>query len=316
MLALALGGSACRAAPHTGPAERITIPRGATLRAVADTLHAHQAIDSPRLLTFYARVTGAERAIQAGTYEIARRSPERRVLEVLVSGRTALNVLTVPEGLMLTEVAAAVERQLGIPADRVHAAARDSVLRATLGVRHETLEGFLYPSTYFVPVDVDAEGVVRQMVAEFQRRWRPAWSRRADSLGMSRTEVVILASIIEGEVRHAPDRAFVSSVYHNRMRHGMRLQADPTVVYALGERRRLFERDYRTPSPYNTYLIDGLPPSPIGQPSEASIRAALYPATTDFLYLVARPDGQHVFSRTLREHRQTVRRLREPANRP
>jgi UPF0755 protein len=121
---------------------------------------------------------------------------------------------------------------------------------------------------------------------------------------------VTLASIIAGEVRYEPDRAYVSSVYHNRLERGMRLQADPTVVYALGRRRRLYERDYQTPSPYNTYLIDGLPPGPIGSPSRASIEAALYPARTRFLYFVARPDGQHVFSLTYAEHLRTIREIR------
>ena len=127
---------------------------------------------------------------------------------------------------------------------------------------------------------------------------------------MTRQEVVTLASIIEGEVRYGPDRPYVSSVYHNRLERGMRLQADPTVAYALGERRRLFERDYLVRSPYNTYVVDGLPPGPISAPSTASIVAALYPAHTNFLYFVARPDGRHVFSRTYAEHRRAVADVR------
>jgi UPF0755 protein len=148
------------------------------------------------------------------------------------------------------------------------------------------------------------------MVAEFEGRWRPEWDTRLVELGMTRHEAVILASIIEGEVRYGPDRKFVSSVYHNRLERGMRLQADPTVIYALGLRRRLFQRDYRTPSPYNTYLIDGLPPGPISQPSEASIEAALYPHDTDYLYFVARGDGKHIFSRTYDEHLAATRDVR------
>jgi UPF0755 protein len=148
------------------------------------------------------------------------------------------------------------------------------------------------------------------MTQEFQARWRPEWNHRLYALGLTRQEAVTLASIIEGEVRFAPDRPYVSSVYHNRLQRGMRLQADPTVIYALGRRRRLYEKDYQTRSPHNTYLIDGLPPTPIGQPSSASIEAALYPERTGFLYLVARPDGKHVFSRTLREHLRAVAEVR------
>jgi UPF0755 protein len=148
------------------------------------------------------------------------------------------------------------------------------------------------------------------MVTEFEAHWRPEWTARLDSLRINRHQAVTLASIIEGEVRYAPDRPFVSSVYHNRLKRGMRLQADPTVIYALGRRRRLFEKDYLRRSPYNTYLIDGLPPGPIGQPAEASMYAALYPARSDFIFFVAQPDGKHIFSRTLREHVNAINAVR------
>ena len=207
---------------------------------------------------------------------------------------------------MLDEIAEAVERQLGISAEAFLAAAADTAWRDRLGIPTPTLEGYLYPSTYLVRVDATARDVVRQMVREFESRWQPDWDLRVDTLGMNRHEIVTLASIIEGEVRRDADRRYVSSVYHNRLRRGMRLQADPTVIYALGRRRRLFERDYLTRSPYNTYQIDGLPPGPIGAPSEASLQAALYPARTDFLFFVARPDGQHVFSRTYAEHQRAI----------
>ena len=150
-----------------------------------------------------------------------------------------------------------------------------------------------------------------QMLDHFESQWQSAWDARLDSLGLSRDELVTLASIIEGEVRDPRDRYYVSSVYHNRLRRGMRLEADPTVIYALGRRRRLFIRDYQTPSRYNTYLIDGLPPHPIGQPSAASLEAALYPASSDFLFFVAGPEGKHIFSRTYNEHLAAVRQVRE-----
>jgi UPF0755 protein len=225
-----------------------------------------------------------------------------------------MEALVVPEGLMLTEVAAAAHAQLGIDADSFMAAASDSALRRRMGARGPTLEGYLFPSTYMVRVGASAGEVIDQMLDEFDANWNPAWDARADSMGLTRDEVITLASIIEGEARHEEDRPYVSSVYHNRLRRGMRLQADPTVIYALGRRRRLFERDYQIRSPYNTYQIDGLPPSPIGQPSAASIEAALYPRTSDFLYFVAGPGGKHIFSRTYREHLETVRRVRRLAS--
>ncbi len=289
---------------------RVTIPRGASLEAVADTLHAYQVIASPARFRLYATLLGRDRAIQAGVYDLYRHQPAREVLRALVAGTAAFHRLVIPEGLMLTEVAAEVERQLGIPADSTLAAAHDSALIASVAPGATSLEGFLFPSTYFVRFGATAREVVSQMVQEFENQWRPAWTARLDTLGLTRFQLVTLASIIEGEVRHDRDRPYVSSVYHNRLRAGWRLQADPTIIYALGHRRRLFERDYQRPSPYNTYLHDGLPPGPIGQPSAASLRAALYPATTDFFFLVAQRDGRHVFSRTLREHLAAVARIR------
>lgn len=271
---------------------------------------AHDVIRSQRLFRLYATVSGRQRAIQAGTYELPETASMYRVLTTLVSGGEVLERLVVPEGLMLREIADWVSRQTDIRPDSFLAAASDPVLISRTGAPIETLEGYLYPSTYHVRVTATARDVVRHMLAEFEAQWRPEWDVRADELGMSRHEVVILASIIEGEVRYDPDREYVSSVYHNRLKRGMRLQADPTVIYALGTRRRLYEKDYQTKSPYNTYLNYGLPPGPINQPSAASLEAALFPAKTDFLYFVARPDGKHVFSRTYREHLAAIREVR------
>jgi len=311
LLVAGLAGTGCGAPPPRGEPVRVTIPQGATLAAVADTLEARGIVASARRFRLYATLLRRDRAIQAGIYDLHRDRPIPEVLDVLVSGRAAFQRLVVPEGLMLAEVAAEVERQLGVASDSLLAAARDPALIARVDPGAPTLEGYLYPSTYFVPLPATARAVVAQMVGQFEDAWQPAWTARLDSLGMTRHAIVTLASIIEGEVRHDRDRAYVSSVYHNRLRAGWRLQADPTVIYALGRRRRLFERDYLYPSPYNTYLHDGLPPGPIGQPAAASLEAALYPADTDFFFLVARGDGQHVFSRTLAEHRAAVNRIRD-----
>ena len=303
---------ACAAGDGPSPRDptRFTVPRGATLAMVADSLHAAGLVGSASLFRFYAAVSGRSRRVQAGTYDIPPGASVREVLRILVAGRPALRRVVLQEGLMLPEIATSLAQQLGVSAESVLAAARDDSLRGALSVPRPTLEGYLYPSTYLVRFDAGPRAVVRQMVAEFERRWHPEWDDRLRELGMSRDEVVTLASIIEGEVRHDADRPYVSSVYHNRLRRGMRLQADPTVIYALGERRRLFERDYQLRSPFNTYLIDGLPPGPIGAPSEASLRAALYPARTPFLYFVARADGQHVFSRTYAEHLRAIQAIR------
>jgi UPF0755 protein len=290
---------------------RVEIPAGASLKAIADTLHKYQVIDVPRFFRIYTKLSGHERAIQAGVYDLHRHRPVGEVLEALTTGGGAYVRLAMPEGLMLNELAGLVQRRLGIPAESLLAAARDSTLLARVAPGAASLEGYLYPSTHYVPIRASAGDVVRQMVAEFEAQWKPAWDARLAELQMTRHQVVILASIIEGEVRRERDRPYVSSVYHNRLRAGWRLQADPTVIYALGRRRRLYEKDYQLRSPYNTYRIDGLPPGPINQPSAASLQAALYPADTRYFFLVAGADGQHIFSRTLREHLAAVRRVRQ-----
>ncbi len=306
MLAAGCGGT------PSGPAVQVRIPAGASLSSAADSLTAHQLLASPRYFRWYARLTGRADEIKAGVYDVRPGLSAPRLVSLLTTGRAALRRLVLPEGLMLNEVATMVSQQLDVPGDQFHAAARQARLVARMDPQATSLEGYLYPSTYLVRHGASAAELVNQMLAEFDAHWHPEWNPRLDSLGMTRHQIVTLASIIEGEVRYGPDRAYVSSVYTNRIRRRMRLQADPTVIYALGKRRRLFEKDYLFRSPYNTYLIDGLPPGPIGQPSEASLRAALYPAKSDFLFFVAQADGKHVFSRTLQEHVAAIRQIRAP----
>ncbi len=309
LLLVAVGLGACGPTPD-GETVILTIPRGASVPAVAETLAVRGIVDDPGFFRFYAAISGRARSIKAGTFELERGAGTRAALDALVRGQPALKPLVIQEGLMLTEIGASIGQQLGLGFEDVLEAATDSTWRSALTVPAPTLEGYLFPSTYMVRIDATAREIIDQMVQTFQDEWKEEWNARLDTLGMSVHELVTLASIIEGEVRHDEDRRYVASVYHNRLRLGMRLQADPTVIYALGRRRRLFERDYLRDSPYNTYQINGLPPGPIGSPSTASIEAALYPKSTDFLYFVAREDGRHVFSRTFAEHRRTINQIR------
>ena len=191
---------------------------------------------------------------------------------------------------------------------------RDTALQRELGigVNPAGVEGYMYPTTYNVPIGIKAHDLVRVMTHEFIERWSPEWDARLAQLGMTRHEVVTLASIIEAEVRYRPDRPYVSAVYHNRLKRHMALQADPTINYAYGRRlRRVWERNLQIRSPYNTYLHAGLPPGPISQPSDSSLYAALDPAPVGFLYFVAQPDGKHVFSETYADHLAAIRRARQ-----
>jgi UPF0755 protein len=302
-----------------GPVERVTIPSGASLGVVADSLEAHHLVESRAWFVTLARLRRVDRSLQAGTYEVPAGSNAWRVLSILESGRTVTVRFTAPEGLTIVELALLAEEELHIPADSVAAAASDPAVRQEAGAIGPTVEGFLLPETYQLPLEVSGRALVRMMVEEFKRKWDPAWDQRLDSLGWTRHQALTLASIVEGEARHDDERPVIAGVYANRLKLGIPLQADPTVQYAIqlrtGQRKpRLYFRDYETNSPYNTYLHPGLPPGPVNSPGLASIRAALYPDKVPWLYFVAGPDGYHVFSRTLAEHNRAIEAVRKRKN--
>jgi UPF0755 protein len=312
LLALA---PACGAPKATGEVVRFTVPQGASLRQVADTLAARGLVSSKLGFRILARVTRGDRRIRTGIYEVPLGTSAGEILAILRTGRVATARITVPEGLTVAELAELVGERHGLDSALVRQAAASAELRDRLGLTRPDLEGFLLPETYTLPIPVSEEALVEAMVAAFERRWTPAWQARADSLGLTRLEVVTLASIVEGEARHDDERAVIAGVYTNRLRRGMPLQADPTVQYAIqlatGRRKpRLYFKDYAFRSPYNTYLSTGLPPGPVNSPGAKSIEAALYPAPVPFLYFVALPDGHHRFSRTLAEHNRAIREIR------
>ncbi len=313
-LAVPLLLAACRGSNTA--TERVTLPPGTSFSVLTDSLSAHGVIGDRRWFTLLARVRGVDRSVQAGIYEFAPGSSANEVLDILAQGRAAAQRFTVPEGLTLDEVAALAQERLGIPADSVVVAARDSALaRDLLGFPARSLEGFLRPETYTLPIGIDGRELVRVMAAGFAREWKPEWTTRLDTIGMSRLELVTFASIVEGEARADDERETIAGVYHNRLRIGMALQADPTVQYAIflatGKRKpRLFTKDYQFRSPYNTYLNRGLPPGPVNSPSRRSLEASLYPAKVPYLYFVAGPDGRHLFSRTYDEHLRAIARVR------
>jgi len=309
---------ACTAPPSSAPMVRITIPPGATFRDAADTLLARGIIASPDLFRTLARIRGSDRRLRAGVYDLPQDAGAWQALHLLESGKVATVRFTAPEGLTLLELSALVESRLSIPASDFLAAAGDSSWRREFGITATSLEGYLLPETYTLPLPVTAEALIRGMLTEFDRHWEPGWTARLDSLGLSRIQLLALASIVEGEARHDEERPIIAGVYTNRLRRGMLLQADPTVQYAIqlakGARKpRLFFRDYAFRSPYNTYVHLGLPPGPVNNPGIKSIVAALYPADVPWLYFVAGPDGYHRFSRTLAEHNRKIEAVRREA---
>src|SRR5213076_3127109 len=239
-------------------------------------------IEHPGSFRLYARLRGLAGSLKSGVYLLRQDESWSDVVAALERGRGLEQRFTVREGLRLAEVADLARAQLKIPRDSFLAAAEDSSLLVSVGVPAEapSAEGYLFPTTYLLPLGIGARELVRVMTHQFTQQWSPEWQARLDSLHFSRHELVTLASIVEAEVRYDPDRPFVSAVYHNRLKRGMRLEADPTVSYAYGRRlRRVWEKNLAVRSPYNTYLHAGLPPGPIGQPGRAGLLAALYPAT-------------------------------------
>ncbi len=315
----ALGMTLVLLLPSCGSSEsasRVTLPPGATFTAVTDTLVAHGIVGNRLWFKLLARVRGADRSVRAGVYQFTPGLSPWKVLDILEKGDEVSTRFTVREGLTIPELAALAQERLGIPADSVLAAAGDSAAAAAaLGVPVRSYEGFLRPETYSLRHGTTARDLVRVMADGFNASWKPEWNAQLQSLGWTRVQAVTFASIVEGEARADDERETIAGVYHNRLRIGMALQADPTVQYAIflatGKRRpRLFTRDYQFRSPYNTYLHPGLPPGPVNSPGLRSLEASLYPAKVPYLYFVAGPDGRHVFSRTYTEHLRAIAKLR------
>lgn len=293
--------------------ERLVIPEGASLEAVADTLAAHDVVRWPGLFKLYVRAKRADAKIKAGTYDLGRGAGWSAALDALVAGRVVTLPVTIPEGFTLAQIAERIAPIARVPADSAARRLIDPALADSLGVPGPTLEGYLYPETYRFALGVSVTTIAAEMLRRYRSVWTPQRRAALDSIGMSEREIVTLASIVQGEARWEDEMPLISAVFHNRLRRPMRLQADPTVQYALQTRksRLLFSHiDSVADDPYNTYTHDGLPPGPIGSPSAAAIDAALRPASVPYLYFVARPDGRHQFSRTLSEHNQAVQQIR------
>lgn len=320
ILLLALLCAACGSGGG-GENVHVRIPAGSGVGAVSDSLAAHDVIRWPFGFRTYVRLRGADRSIRPGTYEFPQRASWALVLDKLTRGDVVTQRFTIPEGWTAHQIAQRLAAVMELPADSIVEVFYDTASAREYDVPGPTLEGYLYPATYTVPVGATLPEVIRAMVQTYDRLWTPDLRARADSAGLSEREVVTLASIVEAEARVWTERDTIAAVYRNRLARGMRLQADPTVQYALGERqsRLLYAHiDEVADHPYNTYRIDGLPPGPIGSPSREAVEAALHPAEVDFLFFVARPDGTHVFTRTFDQHieaRRQLRRQQEAAQR-
>lgn len=308
-LAFGLFMPGCRAPEVEGPPVELTVPAGATFREVVDTLEARGVVTKPGLFRAFARFKGLEREVRSGEYSFARPTPWSRILRDLTEGRVLTEALIIPEGFTLKQMAPRIAAITGLEEDSVLAVITEAGAEVRWGVPGPGLEGYLFPDTYRFASGAPLREVLGAMVARYHQIWAPERIALRDAKEMTEGELVTLASIVQAEARLREEMPTIASVYHNRLARNHLLQADPTVLYALGgPRARLLyaAMDSVAEHPYNTYTHVGLPPGPIGAPGLAAIEAALSPADTDHFYFVAHPDGSHMFSRTLSEHNRAV----------
>jgi len=308
----------CSSPPPEGPPVEFTVPSGATFREVVDTLQARGIVTKPRLFRVYARLKRLDREVRSGEYAFLRPTPFSRILRDLTEGRVLTEVLTIPEGFTLKQMAPRIATITGLEEDSVLAELTAASAEQKWEVPGPGLEGYLFPDTYRIASGAPIREVLAAMVARYHEVWTPERVSLMEAQGMTEGELVTLASIVQAEARLREEMPTIASVYHNRLDRGQILQADPTVLYALGgPRARLLyaAMDSVADHPYNTYTHAGLPPGPIGAPGLAALDAALSPAETDYYYFVAHPDGTHVFSRTLAQHNRAVAETRRERDR-
>jgi UPF0755 protein len=280
---------------------------------VVDTLVERDLVSPGWAFTLFARARGDDREIRSGRYAFDGSEGWTELLDALTRGRVLTETVTIPEGFTLRQMAPRLARISGDDPDTVAASLGRDSLHHHFDVPGPGLEGYLFPDTYRFAPGTELETVLSTMARRYREVWTPDRRSRLSDLELTEREVVTLASIIQAEARLVEEMPVISSVYHNRLEIGYPLQADPTVLYALGgpRERLLFAAiDSVAENPYNTYRHPGLPPGPIGAPGEAALDAALHPDSTDFLYFVARPTGEHIFTRSLREHNRAVARAR------
>jgi UPF0755 protein len=285
------------------------ITPGESLESICNRLKQSGLITDTRRFRFLARLTGEDKRLQAGEYRLAPTLSPLALLDTLVAGDVFLHALTIPEGYTFKQIAAEIDRLQISDAQLFLTLAADPQVVEELDLEGQTLEGYLFPDTYHFPKGTPPRTVIEKMVQHFRDQFPQAWFQRAEELQMSLLEVVTLASIIEKETGDPSERPLISSVFHNRLRKRMRLETDPTVIYGLKDfNGNLTRKDLRTPTPYNTYVIKGLPPGPIANPGRLAIEAALFPADSNYLYFVAKKDGTHQFSTNIKDHNAAVRK--------
>ena len=297
---------------YTGAEQFVDIPAGSSSLAIGDRLIAGGVIRDRATYRLALWMSGAGRHLKAGEYRFDRAMTPFDVIDKVARGDVYVIHVTFPEGLNIAEMAKIFESHGLGPASAFVDAAKNAALVHDLDPAAKDLEGYLFPETYALPRKTDADKLIRMMVTRFEHVFPPELRQAAASRNVSVRQAVTLASIVEKETARAEERPLVAAVFANRLKIGMALQTDPTVIYALqragGYTGNLRRDDLSFDSPYNTYRYPGLPPGPIASPGRGSLEAAVQPADADYLYFVSRNDGSHAFARTLDEHNRNVQK--------
>lgn len=288
------------------------VEKGKGVRAIAEALKLKGIIRKQWSFVLQYEFFFFPQSLKAGEYQFQPSQSSQEILEDLIRGKIYLHAVTVAEGLTARESADVfLSAGFGTAGEFIKAF-REPEMILPWDAKARNLEGYLFPETYSLPKGLAAEEIFGKMVSQFKTVFDESWRRRTDELRMSVREVVTLASLIEKETSLQEEKELVSAVFHNRLHRGMKLDCDPTIIYALKEKGlfdgRLHAKDLKLDNPYNTYRYPGLPPGPICNPGRESLRTALYPASDDYFYFVSKNDGSHIFSRTLREHQAAVRK--------
>lgn len=278
-----------------------------SFREFAQELESKGLVRTAFSLRAIARFKELDKDLKAGEYELSPSMTPEQILAKIVRGEMVLRRATIKEGARAIEMGPIFEAAGITTAADFSAALLDRELLQQLGVPAQSFEGYLFPETYQFPRNTPAKKVIAAMKGQFDAQWSPEWEGRLKVLGRSKHEAVTLASIVEKESGNVEEQPKIAGVFLNRLQLGMRLQADPTVIYGIENfNGNITKEDLQRPTPYNTYLIPGLPPGPISSPGRSALNATLFPEQSQYLYFVGNGKGRHVFSETLFDHNNAV----------
>ena len=281
----------------------IKVRAGATLKMIAETLATNGIISNADDFVFTTKLFRNVKKLRAGGYHLYKGTSSYKAMKLIATGKVSTVTVVIPEGLSSYEIASIFSKKLELDSTKIVNLINDKKIISSAGINANSLEGYLYPDTYAFFWGATEKEAIQTLLNEFQKKFTDSLKQIVMEKGWTVHKILTLASIIEGEAMIDNERPIISAVYHNRLKHGIPLQADPTIQYIIPDGpRRLLKRDLAIDSPYNTYLHPGLPPGPVNNPGINSIRAAIDPADVEYIYFVAKGDGSHIFSRTLKEH--------------